>query len=329
MKYLCLVLSVLLLLGVSTGSSQNALRFTVIGDWGGIPIFPYTSPFEVAVASTMGKIADNHGSQFTIALGDNFYETGVKDVNDKRFQETFENVFTASSLQQPWYVCAGNHDHKGNITAQLAYTSVSQRWNFPELYYSKRFTIPNSSSSLLMVLIDTVILTGNTDDLTPGTELEGPDDPVLADAQLQWIEATLKASTDDYIIVGGHYPVWSIAEHGPNNLLVTQLKPLLEKYDVTAYLCGHDHNLQHLKENSSSVDYFVIGAGDIVDPSTKHKDAVPPGSLKYHWADLLGLGGFGYIEATPQNMTVALYQASNGKDVYKTVLNPRKNIDYL
>ena len=42
----------------------------------------------------------------------------------------------------------------------------------------------------------------------------------------------------------GHFPVLSVAEHGPTQCLLDLLDPLLVKYKVTAYFCGHDHNLQ-------------------------------------------------------------------------------------
>ncbi len=46
--------------------------------------------FSVQVAVQMGKRAEKIGSQFTISVGDNFYGTGVKDVDDPRFKETYE-----------------------------------------------------------------------------------------------------------------------------------------------------------------------------------------------------------------------------------------------
>ena len=38
------------------------------------------------------------------------------------------------------------------------------------------------------------------------------------------------------------------------------LQPLLERYDVAAYLCGHEHNLQHLHADGETTHYIVSGA---------------------------------------------------------------------
>jgi len=49
-------------------------------------------------------------------------------------QETFENVYHYQSLMNPWYVLAGNHDHYGNASAQIAYTDKSKRWCVANIY---------------------------------------------------------------------------------------------------------------------------------------------------------------------------------------------------
>ncbi len=87
-----LMLAILLLVPGSLEASQgdSSLEFLVLGDWGGQPDYPYTTPAEVELAKVMGSKATEINSQFTLALGDNFYSTGVTHVNDKRFNETFE-----------------------------------------------------------------------------------------------------------------------------------------------------------------------------------------------------------------------------------------------
>ena len=63
----------------------------------------------------------------------------------------------------------------------------------------------------------------------------------------------LRVCRANYLLVAGHYPVYSVAEHGPTDCLVQRLLPMLYKYKVTAYLCGHDHNIQVL-----FIDYMAI-----------------------------------------------------------------------
>jgi hypothetical protein len=84
-------------------------------------------------------------------------------------------------------------------------------------------------------------------------------DQKVADDQWTWIQQTLANSTADYLWVTGHYPVWSVCEHGPTQQLVDQLKPMLEQYKVTGYASGHDHCLEYLDEGLGVV-YVLSGA---------------------------------------------------------------------
>ena len=64
--------------------------------------------------------------------------------------------------------------------------------------------------------------------------------------------------------------VWSVALHGPTDVLVQRLRPLLMQYDVTAYFCGHDHNTQHIREENSTVEYVLTGAAHMTGISVEH-----------------------------------------------------------
>jgi DNA repair exonuclease SbcCD nuclease subunit len=82
----------------------------------------------------------------------------VGSEDNHRFTDTWDLVYSGSYLQIPWFVVAGNHDHLGNVTAQISYSALNDRWNFPALYYSKNFV--THDVSLQVIFIDTVDLAG-------------------------------------------------------------------------------------------------------------------------------------------------------------------------
>lgn len=311
----------------------KSTQFFTIGDWGGLPVFPYRTIVEQTVSSQMAKFADHYQTQFQLALGDNFYFNGVKDVNDKRFKETFEQVFDDKRLQNPWFVLMGNHDHYGNASAQIDYFRQSQRWILPDYNYTVNVKIDNGTRDLIhIIMLDTVMMCGNSG---YDVELKQPrmytlNERLKAQDYFNSLEQHLASIADSpipYIIVAGHFPVWSVAEHGPTKCLVDRLRPLLHKYSVSAYLCGHDHNLQHISDNflDSQVEYFVIGSSNFVQNSTEHADAVPPGSLKYFWADDVAQlhGGLAVLEANDENLKVTFFK-SDGRTLYQKTIKPRK-----
>ena len=57
----------------------------------------------------------------------------------------------------------------------------------------------------------------------------------------------------------GHHPIYSGGAYEDRPDLIAKLLPLLrDRVDV--YICGHDHNLQHLKPEGG-VHFFVAGGG--------------------------------------------------------------------
>lgn len=51
----------------------------------------------------MGIVGEKLNIDFMISTGDNFYEDGLKGVDDPAFYESFVNIYTAPSLQTIWY----------------------------------------------------------------------------------------------------------------------------------------------------------------------------------------------------------------------------------
>jgi len=310
---------------VAGGSATSS--FLVMGDWGGDEHSPYDTPSEVDTAQGMNSIAQELGAKYALALGDNMYHSGVTSVEDRRFDETFETVFTGHALSDKsgfkFHLVAGNHDHRGNVNAQIEYSNVSPRWVFPSLYYT--FTqITEDKATIQFVMLDTVTIAGNSQidgqsKQRNGSDLPGPADKAAAEQQLHWLEKTLSESKADYLIVAGHYPVYSVCEHGPTAILQRRVKPLLLKYKVSAFLAGHDHCAEHI-DVGDGVQYHGIGSAAYHVNKEDHKDTLKPGQLKYH--DGNEGGGFASFVVSKAMMLVT-HHDDDGKRLYNATVSPR------
>lgn len=87
-----------------------SIRFLELADFGGIGKHPYVSEGQVKSVFGLNKVAQTINAEFVIGLGDLFYDNGVKNVNDKRFDITWKDVYLKSDtkcLHVPWYLIAG------------------------------------------------------------------------------------------------------------------------------------------------------------------------------------------------------------------------------
>jgi tartrate-resistant acid phosphatase type 5 len=261
------VLGLVLLLRAEEGYSQGrtskkdvelhdtALNFVVVGDWG-----RRGTKRQREVAARMDVVCRKAGVDFIISTGDNFYPNGVLSETDDAWQYSFEQVYNGTSLQIPWYPVLGNHDYGGDPDAQVRYSMNSSRWKMPARYYHQTFSIPgDSTEKLAVVFIDTSPLVRHYYG-RPSMKLVATD----STDQLRWIKKVLSSETSNvrWKLVVGHHPIYTVGERRNNDEtkdIRRLLKPVFVKGGVTAYISGHEHNLQHLIV--SGVEQFVSGAG--------------------------------------------------------------------
>lgn len=241
-------------------AQAGGLNFLVFGDWG-----REGQKEQLDVAAQMALAAAAIEAKFVISVGDNFYEHGVKSVDDPQWQTSFEKIYTAPSLQIPWHVVAGNHDYHGDVDAEIAYAKTSPRWTMPARHYTRTEKIDAQHTAEFFYLDTTPMKV--SDDLVVAASLKNLPDPA---PQVAWLETALAASKAQWKIIIAHHPVYSGGEHGDTAYIIKNILPLLEKYGVQAYFNGHDHDLQHLQ--AGQVNLFCSGAGSKVrvSKSTEH-----------------------------------------------------------
>ncbi|XP_010527820.1 PREDICTED: purple acid phosphatase 3-like isoform X2 [Tarenaya hassleriana] len=293
--------------------SGGSLSFLVVGDWGRKGSYNQSH-----VALQMGKIGEKLDIDFVVSTGDNFYDDGLTGIDDPAFHDSFVNIYTAPSLQTPWYTVLGNHDYRGDVEAQLSPTlrAIDNRWICMRSY------IVNAE------IVDLFFV-----DTTPFVDkyFIKPKDHVydwrgvlprkkylknlLMDA-----DVALRESVAQWKIVVGHHTIKSAGHHGVTTELEKQLLPILKANGVDLYVNGHDHCLEHIS-SSDRMGFLTSGGGSKAWKGDMNK--WDPREMKFYYDGQ----GFVSVQLTVGELRVVFYDAfghvlhqwSTSKELYSAV----------
>jgi tartrate-resistant acid phosphatase type 5 len=184
------------------------------------------------VASAMLQYHRQRPFDFAITLGDNFYNKGMRSVDDPRWRTWWDQLYDPLGIQ--FYATLGNHDYgfPQSPEAEILYSKKSPSWRMPATRYTY------TAGSVQFFATDSQKMT--------------PD-------QLEWLQKELVSSTARWKVVYGHHTIYSHGYHGNTPELIRDLLPLI-KDRVDIYLSGHDHDMQHLRPEGN-LHFFVSGSG--------------------------------------------------------------------
>ncbi|MGD1045449.1 MAG: metallophosphoesterase [Bacteroidota bacterium] len=285
---------------------NKSLNFLVLSDWGREgskdKAKDKKAAGQVKVAQQLAATAEEVKASFVVTCGDNFHGKGVSSVTDSLWQENFENVYTAKSLMIPWYIALGNHDYEGNADAELEYAKTSKRWIEPARYYSFTKKLSGSTQVLFVILDSSPFVEEYINQKDDGHHLSGQKIAV----QWQWCDSVLSISTATWKFVFFHHPAYSASStHGSTVEIQRTFVPLFEKYHVNACFSGHDHDLQHSRPDSATVEYFGCGGGSETRPAGQ------AAFTKYSNASL----GFGVVSISQRTMRFSFVD-DKGEQIY-------------
>lgn len=248
--------------GVLEAAQEGELDLLMIGDFG------TSGKEQLKVAAAMRKFCEKEAIQphGLFLLGDNFYSKAKDGFSTEsiRWKNTFEEVYPADAFPGPCWAVLGNHDYHDNAggeKVQLEYAKRGgTRWTMPAKWY--RFDLGPASAPLATVIaLDSNLprVSGGKDKKTGKAKASLSNEEY--DEQMEWFKKELASKRAPFTIVMAHHPLYSNGDHGDNKALIEQWGPLLQEHKVHAYLCGHDHDLQHLELEGLHTSFVLSGGG--------------------------------------------------------------------
>jgi len=244
------------------GADRRNVRVLAFGDWGD------ASERQARMAEAMARFHARTPFDFAITLGDNFYPAGMSGPADPRWERDFERLYAPMHIR--FYPSLGNHDWvlADSPAAEIMYSARSRYWQMP----ADRYTF--IAGPVQFFALDTNLVTR---------------------AQLEWLDRELGRSKARWKIVYGHHPIYSYGAHGDDPDLKNNLLPVL-RGRVQLYICGHDHDLQHIAPEGGV--HFVLAGGGGAAPRV-----ISAGPRALYAASK---NGFAVIEGTRSTLTVML-----------------------
>lgn len=293
----------------------DGLHLLAIGDFG------TGAADQKAVSKAMQDFVQQHQlkPEALLLVGDNFYgpaeprpkvPKGKKSgtppnppftVTSKRWQTDIEQMYPEAVFPCPMYAVLGNHDYHDNLggeQTQLAYSKKGgTRWKMPAKWYRQDFGSREKPLLTVLFLDSNLREVSGRDSKTKKftrpslTAEEG-------EAQLAWLKAELAKPRAPFTLVVAHHPVYSNGDHGDTKPLIEQWEPLLQEHHVHAYLCGHDHDLQHLELEGRFTSHILSGGGGA---RTRALEGADKRKMPYGKA----VHGFTHITVQPGSVTFA------------------------
>jgi len=271
---------------VGCGGPKREVNILSMGD------IAQVGPGQARVAAAMEKHVRASGRSYDalFTAGDNFYMK-LSGVDDPTWRTLFEEMYNPAVLNFPFYVALGNHDYeklddgrlKWEIEMAYARANPTSRWKLPAKWY--RVDLPagaDGGEPLVTVLVFDSYKTA----LGEAAWAE----------QLAWLKRELeRPRRSRWLVAVAHHPLYSNGNHGDNGVMQREVGPLFREHGVDLYICGHDHDLQHLEMPDARTSFMLVGGGG-ASTRPMRVDARGPFSR--------ALQGFADLSFTPQRVTV-------------------------
>ena len=219
----------------TAANTSKAFRFIAYGDFReGITGESTHSPI---VNSFM-----SYNPDFVVSTGDIVHGVLIGEEWDRLFYD----LKPLGIKGVPFMTCIGNHEfYEGDdLLLDRGNTYLKYFGSFPDLIWDYSFDYVNSHFTCLNI-----------------TE----SDRTLNPAELIWLHNDLgNASINPNIewkFVYFHAPMYSSGGHSSSPILINQIQPILETYNVDLVFVGHDHHYERIEIPDTNIIQIVTGGG--------------------------------------------------------------------